>query len=200
MKKQVSGAIGKSVGHAFSTLPRTFFGGREIALRKDFGACVGKGYSEEKDEGVLKDLYDKFVYQLRESKRPKLTTKDFFEGSKGELTFGFERAGSHTELDYTRKEEVITTHRYPCSNAGGKTGEGNKFVKYDGEELYESPDPQHTTWVLTKTDGGRFGGSNVEVTCEVKGIKVLSRKVELDFNSLNIQCTVPIQGFSGIEG
>lgn len=28
MKKQVSGAVSKSVGHAFSTLPRSFFGGK----------------------------------------------------------------------------------------------------------------------------------------------------------------------------
>lgn len=365
MKKQVGGAVSKSVGHAFSTLPKTFFGGRghysgsideflenkahwpllyveartsyryqnlwlaemnrrliqwdfwfgndpEIALKKDFGMCVGKGYDEYSKEGVLKDLHgwiqlgentifygkknpfieewieeDKFVYQLRRSHKVyHRTVKDFFEGFKGELTFGFQRAGSHTDFDITRKEEVITTDRIHSSNTyafagfwcesgtipvgreggytigepassfsrygGGYTGGGSGYLcqyregtskrinlnwsdyqayknksyqkitfgqpdeelrfgtgsgtivcRYmkgdsDEEEIYQTDDPEHTTWVLKKdTDRYKDG---ICLFKEVKGIKILTQKVEVDFNSLNLQFTVNIQGFSGIEG
>ncbi|CAG8551729.1 5586_t:CDS:2 [Racocetra persica] len=252
MKKQVGGAIGKSVGHAFSTLPKTFFGGRGH-------------YSE-----------DKFVYQLRRSHKVyHRTVKDFFEGFKGELTFGFQREGSHTDFDLTRTEESGTlpvgreggyTIGKPTISApnaerkdfdgsfdygGGYTGGGNGYLcqyregasekiklnwsdyqayknkpyqkiafgkpdeeyrfgtgsgtivcRYmkgdsDEEEIYQADDPEHTTWILKK-DLDRYS-DGICLFKEVKGIKILTQKVEVDFNSLNLQFTVNIQGFSGIE-
>jgi len=93
------------------------------------------------------------MYQLRSSNPVyHRTSKDFFEGFKGELTFGFNREGSHTEFDITRREEVITQDRIHSSNTysfagfwcesgpitAGRSPGGNYIVGEPGKFQYGS--------------------------------------------------------------
>jgi hypothetical protein len=130
-------------------------------------------------------------------------------GGSGYLCKYEDGASRRTDLDWSNysafKGKPYQRIDFGMPDKPYKFGEGSgtvivRYMKSDEneEEIYQSDNAAMTTWVLLK-DTNRYKGG-ICLFKEIKEIRVIREKVETNFNGLNIQLTVPIEGFSGIEG
>ncbi|CAG8565398.1 19367_t:CDS:10 [Racocetra persica] len=115
-------------------------------IQYDFYFGKDPEVSLAKDVGMEFGIEDIFVYQLRESKRPKITLESLFPGFRGTLTNSIGQDGGTDTLNIQNKQTKITKEKHTCSSGGGvsssggfnvescglKTGYGDKVNQYLG--------------------------------------------------------------------